>query len=641
MVVKREIVAELGGADLLAPESIARSLEANDEVKYYFALLQTARSNADHPHVPPPDLRSERVASRLTDAALDDVVAGTQKSGATRYRIPQSADILRRIGAALVKMLACLPPGDRGQFEKRLQGITLPDAQHDVLAGDEIDALTSGNRENGDSYHLVVMDAHKAINRLQAETATETVAGARVHGLSAASRRLVEAFMQGLNRTAPLKFNHPGLGTTATEHEGRLLVQNDIGTNDAHVLIVRVEAHTASVTYSDIHRARLEFFQSLFDAFDVRWEGADTRSSRKFETGSYILTTGTYEAEDVDDLERFLEHLGSRIVFLIDWNHMRKRLREFVGNRASIEVLKWAADNDCGHRGLIEIGGERALADAVEYAAGERLRYGDRLDDLIGKTAACAFLRHAMQAASRGLVARRSRRAILDEIKADLRHYFESAGLAIFEIAARHAACGYDIAVTMREGFERAGSPGHAEWSSRFAKRAMAWEARADQLLNEARDDIKRFNRPPSLARVLNYADDAVDELEEAASLTDLLALVATDAEAMVHLARCSDLALGSAQEFIKCIECAATITRADVRDDLDDFLQALERLIAIEHQADDLIRVLRRYLVSSAVEHRAIYLLHQLSLALETATDAYTHAGQALRAYLMEEVIA
>jgi hypothetical protein len=32
---------------------------------------------------------------------------------------------------------------------------------------------------------------------------------------------------------------------------------------------------------------------------------------------------------------------------------------------------------------------------------------------------------------------------------------------------------------------------------------------------------------------------------------------------------------------------------------------------------------------------------LHQLSLALETATDAYAHAGQALRSYLMEDVIA
>ena len=100
---------------------------------------------------------------------------------------------------------------------------------------------------------------------------------------------------------------------------------------------------------------------------------------------TYFLTTGTYRAADRPDLERYLRHLGSRIVFLIDWNRMRKRLNAFVGKEKAIEILKWAADHDHGHRGLLEIGGERALAEAVEYAAGERLRYGDRLDELIGE----------------------------------------------------------------------------------------------------------------------------------------------------------------------------------------------------------------------------------------------------------------
>ena len=79
------------------------------------------------------------------------------------------------------------------------------------------------------------MDAHRAINRLQSTIATETLDGAHVYGLAVGSRRLVAAFMKGLNHTAPLKFNHPGLETTATEHDGQLLIQNDIGTTDAHV----------------------------------------------------------------------------------------------------------------------------------------------------------------------------------------------------------------------------------------------------------------------------------------------------------------------------------------------------------------------------------------------------------------------
>ena len=96
----------------------------------------------------------------------------------------------------------------------------------------------------------------------------------------------------------------------------------------------------------------------------------------------------------------------------------------------------------------------------MEYAAGEPLRYGDKLDDMIGEAAAGDFLRHAMRIASCGLTARRSRRAVLDEIKAELSQYFENARLAIIDLAARHAACGYDIAVTVREAFERIGTAG-------------------------------------------------------------------------------------------------------------------------------------------------------------------------------------
>ena len=69
--------------------------------------------------------------------------------------------------------------------------------------------------------------------------------------------------MAGVNRTAKLKFNHPGLATTATRAGGRLVIQNDIGTTDAHVIVIHVEGLTVSVTYTDVHAERLAFFQDM------------------------------------------------------------------------------------------------------------------------------------------------------------------------------------------------------------------------------------------------------------------------------------------------------------------------------------------------------------------------------------------
>jgi hypothetical protein len=76
-------------------------------------------------------------------------------------------------------------------------------------------------------------------DKLSGELASEVIDGANVWELQASDRAPVAAFMRGLNRTAVLKFDHPGLDTAATRDGERLLLQNDIGTNDAHVLVLQ------------------------------------------------------------------------------------------------------------------------------------------------------------------------------------------------------------------------------------------------------------------------------------------------------------------------------------------------------------------------------------------------------------------
>jgi len=639
MVSKAKIVAELGESDLVLPDRIAASLIANDHAKYYFALLQTARANADRPLAPTPDLKAERLASHIHDAWLDAVVADTRKPAEGQYAIPHGEEILARIDAAIKAMIACLPDEQAKALGDRAAKFDFRAPTDALISGAFIDAATSGDRERGDSPHLVVMDAHRAINALQMATATETILGASVYGLSDRSKRLVTSFMAGLNRTAVLKFDHPGLATTATEHAGRLLIQNDIGTTDAHVLVLRVSGLEATLTYTDIHKKRLAFFVDLFSDFAVNWERAAARTSNTLENGSYILTTGTYIARDEPDLARYLEHLGSRIVFLIDWNKMRKRLRAFVSKDAAIAVLSWAARHDIGHRGLLEAGGELVLAEAVEYAAGDQLRYGDRLDGLIGEDNAVKFLQRSMQIASAGLREHRSRRLIADEIKAELRRYFEDTGLRVFKIAARHAATGFDLAITVCEALDSI--EGTTRSLDELAARAAAWEHRADQLLNEARDDIKRHGHPADLLAFFQSADDAVDELEEAACLVPLIPLTPKENAPLVDLARLSEAVLACAQELVKSIECAATISSSDVRDDFDDFLRAFGRLMELEHEADAVLRAIRRALASGTENARTIYLIDLIASHLEQASDAYAHAGQSLRAYLLEEVLA
>ena len=144
------------------------------------------------------------------------------------------------------------------------------------------------------------------------------------------------------------------------------MIQNDIGMTDAHVLVVHVNGRQVTLTYSDIHIERLVFFQNLFSRFEVRWQDTVSKRAAGLSEDLYHLCMGTYVSRDDADLQSYLAFLGSRLVFLIDWNRARKRLRKFAPRRICLEVLRWAADQNYGHRGFLSLGGEQLIFDALQ-----------------------------------------------------------------------------------------------------------------------------------------------------------------------------------------------------------------------------------------------------------------------------------
>ena len=57
---KKSIIWELGEEELLLPEFVNFALTANDKIKYYLTLLQTAREKAEHPQMKFSSLTTER-----------------------------------------------------------------------------------------------------------------------------------------------------------------------------------------------------------------------------------------------------------------------------------------------------------------------------------------------------------------------------------------------------------------------------------------------------------------------------------------------------------------------------------------------------------------------------------------------------
>lgn len=643
--VKSIMMDELGEQSLLLPQLLADALVANDRIKFLFTLLQMAEHRATHPNDAVPELSVERKAAGLSDDHYDEALAEAARRDGGALYLPGASklrqDILDALGCMLAPLqLAGVAAAAALAAREMSLRQNLPVFDADLIPVGIVDAMTSGERARGDSLHILVMDLHRALNDLQGEIADESIDGARVFRLKETDRELVAAFMKGLHETAPLKFDHPGLGTTATRAGDTLVIQNDIGTTDAHVLVIHVDDMEVTLTYTDIHAQRAAFFQSLFKPFDVIWD--DTRSrhgAHLHEEENYYLCIGRYAATDRAALERYLAFLGSRIVFLIDWNHTRKVLREFLPKKEGVALLKWAADHNIGHRGFLKLGGEVLLYEAIEFSQQPMLRYGEKLFEALGSDATNDYLKFVFRAATEGLMQGRSERFIRDEVKTDLARRFHGAQENLFVIGREHATFVFEIATCLNDALLRFGEQG-ANFEL-VAARARHWEQAADAKVDHMRSMVRRLHKAPLYFELLHEADDAADALEEAAFLSNFLPRLEVAPALLIPVVRLSTLLVEGAQELIKMFEVARLVRRDGAREDLQDFLEAVDRLIGIEHATDDVEREAQGLLLLQAPDFRVQSLVGTMVRRLEEAADALSRTALKLRDHLVNDVMA
>jgi hypothetical protein len=144
-------------------------------------------------------------------------------------------------------------------------------------------------------------------------------------------------------------------------------------------------------------------------------------------------TTGASE------LTERLTRLGSRTLFLIDWNRARKRLGRFLKKTDALAVLTWAADHNVGHRAFLQLGDVACVYTAIERAVRAQVRYGARLDEILGRESAQRFLQAVLSIAAEGLREHKSVRLVQDEIQTELLTHFESNEQRSLNLTAEHA----------------------------------------------------------------------------------------------------------------------------------------------------------------------------------------------------------
>ena len=120
--MKMRVIETLGEDSLTLPAKVEAGLAANDRLKYYFTLLQIARSHADQPDQPASSLKQERVVAGIGDGSLDRVVAGTHKDGLS-YHVPGSRQLMTVIAEDARLMAVPADTATRERVERLLDAL--------------------------------------------------------------------------------------------------------------------------------------------------------------------------------------------------------------------------------------------------------------------------------------------------------------------------------------------------------------------------------------------------------------------------------------------------------------------------------------------------------------------------------------
>ncbi|MCP3463366.1 hypothetical protein [Bradyrhizobium sp. CCGUVB23] len=642
--MKTQIIRELGQGDMLLPSLVAEGLAANDRIKVRMSALQAAHQHAEAPDRPANELAVESRAAGIAPAAIATLIAGAHLIGGGRLAAPNLAKLMKEIqddAATMIRAVSAGAPADGEKANARLnaiRGAGLLETSNEIEIA-RIARLTGVTETEADSLHRLVMDLHKQLNRLAANCSEEILSGAHVFGLHAEDRGAVESFMKGLNETRALKFNHPGLDTMATRSGGRLLIQNDIGTTDAHVVVIAVKKNAITVTYTDVHFARAKFFISLFDRFEANWSGLDRHAAVGLgEDNSFYLITCQYQASHASGRNEFLAAVGAALVFLIDWNKARKLLRTWVTKDDATRILEWAARNRIGHRSFLELGGNELLGSAVRNAAPTRIGFGERLDQALGRSAAIDFLKAALRASTDALLEGRSVRMVRDQIEADLVRHFERVDGALLAVVIRQIGLAHDIvaAVSRHIAALQAGLPADRK---ELTRRCGHIEQKADRIALETRKEVSRLNARPTIGQLIDRAEEAIDEFEQAGFIASLMPDLTDEAllAALVELCTIGLMATEAAATGLA----AATDVPEGRRADSEDALSAVTRLIDAEHAADSRERAITALVFSGGFDVATSLSVLELARAIERATDRFAGFGHLLRRHIMIDLAA
>ena len=242
------------------------------------------------------------------------------------------------------------------------------------------------------------------------------------------------------------------------------------------------------------------------------------------EDQDYYLSVARYARRMMQALAGYLAYLGSRLVFLIDWNRARKRLRECSAKDDAERLLKWAADRNLGHRAFLQLGGEQLISRRWSSHSARRCTMASDCTQ-VRAGRAIDFLQFVIREAQSGCW----RSAPSASFAMRSRRSWRGGSAGRIRACSASSACGAvfgNLASGCRRVCCHAG-PGAGMACTARGGAAARWEQSGDAIVDRARQPGRPTGRRRVLSGCSTRRDEVADGLEEACFPLTHLATVA------------------------------------------------------------------------------------------------------------------
>ena len=183
----------------------------------------------------------------------------------------------------------------------------------------------------------------------------------------------------------------------------------------------------------------------------------------------------------------------------------------------------------------------------------------------------------------------------------------------------------------------RTGNAARLRAGTANADRAARIEKKADAIAVDARNAVLRGQANITIEHMVDSAETAIDELEQAAFFASLVP-AKIEPEVLGPLTELCGAAVAGTEAAVRGLEAAAGLAEGDGAD-TDDALAATDRLEDLEHVADRAERAVETLVLKSEAIVRGTLPVLELARALERATDHLSALGHQLHTHVMADL--